>query len=117
MVEPQSALTIIIDWYQGLPKRARESMSLANLHALSKRLGGRAAPDAGAWEHDGYEAEVLVNGQWEAGADASSLEDVQREAAHYAVQYAQDGPTEVVIWERGKRRIPMLAAAPPKGGE
>lgn len=32
------SLDIIMDWYGALPKTARERMSLANLHDLSKRL-------------------------------------------------------------------------------
>lgn len=31
-------LSIIIAWYQELPKRARESLSLAHLHGLSKNI-------------------------------------------------------------------------------
>jgi hypothetical protein len=31
-------LDTIIQWYKGLPKRAREGLSLANLHTLSKAL-------------------------------------------------------------------------------
>lgn len=36
--EPVSSLTVVIDWYQRLPKRAREGLSLQNLHELSKAL-------------------------------------------------------------------------------
>lgn len=32
------SLEVILDWYQTLPSRARESISLANLHDLSKQL-------------------------------------------------------------------------------
>jgi hypothetical protein len=33
-----ASLEIILDWYGGLPKGAREKLSLANLHDLSKLL-------------------------------------------------------------------------------
>lgn len=33
------SLDIILEWYQGLPEPARASVSLANIHDLSKRLG------------------------------------------------------------------------------
>jgi hypothetical protein len=35
---PSAPLTIIVEWYKGLSKKAREGMSLANMHDLSKRL-------------------------------------------------------------------------------
>lgn len=35
-------LTTIMDWYQRLPKRARESLSLANLHDLAKHITAAA---------------------------------------------------------------------------
>jgi len=34
-------LTTIIKWFQELPLAARRGLSLANLHDLSKRLGGK----------------------------------------------------------------------------
>ena len=44
--EPAGALSIIVEWYKGLPKGAREKLSLANLHDLSKRL-----PLPAGWSH------------------------------------------------------------------
>ena len=34
-------LTTIVKWFQELPLAARRGLSLANLHDLSKRLGGK----------------------------------------------------------------------------
>lgn len=34
-------LNTVVAWYRGLPKGAREKLSLANLHALAKQLGGK----------------------------------------------------------------------------
>lgn len=43
----EAPLTTIIDWYQRLPKRAREGLSLANLHDLAKRITAAAETDDG----------------------------------------------------------------------
>lgn len=48
-VEVVAPLTTIMAWYQGLPKGAREKLSLHNLHTLSKALAAtRSADDIAA---------------------------------------------------------------------
>lgn len=34
----ESTLTMILEWYQGLPKPAQDRLSLYHLHVLAKRL-------------------------------------------------------------------------------
>ena len=44
-----------------------------------------------AWElHD-------VEGEWQAGGSANSLDDVKREGAWYLQIYSQDGPHKLII--------------------
>lgn len=39
---PRGDLDIILEWYGGLSPGARQNLSLADLHGLSKRLGAPA---------------------------------------------------------------------------
>lgn len=58
------------------------------------------------WESTGYEGELLVNGNYEAGANATLLSSVRQEMAHYAAQYAPDGKLTLNIWETQRRLVP-----------
>jgi hypothetical protein len=42
-----------------------------------------------------YELEVFQNGEWCAGVSGADWERVYADAMHYALVYAQDGPTEI----------------------
>ncbi|WP_340647546.1 hypothetical protein, partial [Phenylobacterium sp.] len=61
--------------------------------------------DATGWEPSGYEGEVIQGGDLVAGASGESLHGVQRETAHYAAVYGQDGPVEVKFWVCGRRPL------------
>ena len=76
-------------------------------HALEDDLRAAASIIRGdeGWIHDGYEGEVLVDGDWVAGAGAEGLCDVEREVNHYAAQYASEGVVTTAIWERSKRPV------------
>jgi hypothetical protein len=49
---------------------------------------------------DGYNFEVEDDGGCVAAGYGQSLVDVKREAAHYAAQYAEDGPVKVRLFAR-----------------
>lgn len=49
---------------------------------------------------DIWQGEALV-----ASVDAPDEESCDREAAHYALVYGQDGPVEIVKWSSGAGRV------------
>jgi len=67
--------------------------------------------DAGEWETH-YEFEIIQNDDIVAGGEGGDLERVNAEAAHYALQYAQDGPVTVTMYEVRTRRIRPFAGEP-----
>ena len=54
-----------------------------------------AAPSASTHPEPTYEFEVWQDDELQASGDAPTLERMQAEANHYAMQYGQDGPVEV----------------------
>lgn len=66
---------------------------------------------------------ITENGSWVAGGDCSDRDTALREAAHYAMQYGQDGgEVRGEVWEVGskrrlKTRIPPKVVTGPTGSD
>ena len=94
MSDPQY-LTTIIKWFQELPLAARRGLSLANLHDLSKRLGGK---------HD--EREVIE--AWKRECDKLEAERDRAETTGFVAPINDKRPARSTgewaeHWQRGNR--------------
>lgn len=80
------------------------------------RLRAIAAAAPAAASSGEVEFEVWQGGAWQAGGSAPTLEDADREAAHYAMMYGQDGPEVTVkFYERREIAAPKPATTTGEG--
>jgi hypothetical protein len=86
----------------GLCPQCRVGIDIGNL--IAAPAPETPSPEVGAEPE--YECQVWQGDDLVANAFGSSLGEVEREAAHYAAQYRQDGPVEVKLFVRY-----LLAAA------
>lgn len=70
----------------------------SELHDRAYALMSQPEPVEPVWADIHYAWELHdVEGEWQAGGSANSLDDVRREGNRYLQTYSQDGPHKLII--------------------